>query len=695
MMAMRHGPWGEDSPAPADGRRRRLPLAALTCLAVLLLACSGKKAAPAPATTLTPRVVAGTVVAGVPNGGSTPSALTSAATAQPLSASRVETVKTVYDLLLDRYYRPLKPNDLLASAWAGAKQAAGSGAGNQPAPKLTGDRTLDWEAYRTQYEQLYRRAAGAVQGTALAFGAVQSMTAGLNDDHTYFLNPEDNKRRQASDSGGERFVGIGVTLSNRAPFMVVTIVTGAPADKAGIRPGDTIVAIDGEDATTLSSQSLGDRLRGGAAGSAVRLTVKRAAGPTDPIDVVRAQIVQPAIETKLLAGGIGYIALHNFADAYARFADGHNIAETLDLALQSFEQAGVAGWVFDVRGNPGGSEQTLAEVAGRFVAGGIVLQSVDREHQVSEGPVDGHLYPVQRPLAVLIDGQSGSASELFAATIKEYGRGHLVGQRTAGAVNGALETELPDGAAVQYTVVEGRTGKEHRLLDGAGVSPDETVGGRGSPEAVLAGQSDEQFDRAKEWVLGQAKKSPIATVVGTPAAEALPAADIRKRLASFAAVQSDIPAGPGQGKFGDLVLTQPNELAIGIAADVPNAATFIETVRGRHWQGGYQQYFGSGEPAPYIVAVDFYRDVNGAYTAVTANDYPGGLKAVPPPAHLGDDTVAYAGYDAADGSSQIVWRRGRLVFTVQFTTAPGQSGLSEALTLARKIDARAATQPAP
>src|SRR5207248_893854 len=133
-------------------------------------------------------------------------------------------------------------------------------------------------------------------------------------------------------------------------------------------------------------------------------------------------------------GGIGYIALHQFSDAYARFNDGRNIAETLDAALQSFEQGGVKGWVLDIRDNPGGSSQTLSEVAGRFLGQGNVLVSVDRTGATTEEPVDGHLFSVQRPLALLVNGQSASSSDLLSATMKEYGRAHLGGQRTAGAV---------------------------------------------------------------------------------------------------------------------------------------------------------------------------------------------------------------------------------------------------------------------
>jgi hypothetical protein len=427
----------------------------------------------------------------------------------------------------------------------------------------------------------------------------------------------------------------------------------------------------------------------------VRLSIRRAAGDTTDVSVTRAEIVQPAIETRVLADGIGYIALHNFADAYARFSDGRNIAETLDAALQGFEAAGVKGWIFDVRGNPGGSEQTLAEVAGRFIPDGLVLVSVDRNGQSTQAPVDGHLFGVQRPLAVLIDGQSASASELFSATMKEYGRARLFGQRTAGAVNGALETELADGAAFQYTVVEGRTGKEHKLLDGQGVSPDETVSGGGSQSGVLAGRTDGQFDRAKAWVLDQARRSPAPAVQPTPSAGTLSVTDLRAKLQPYGATVDDVPPGPARDRVAFLFVNSPNELAIGIASDATDAARLVQTVRGRHWLGGYQQFFGTGEPSPYIATFDLYADSSGASDAVRTNDFPNALKPIDPGMKLGDESTAYSGYGQADGSSQVVWRRGKMVITVQFAANPGVPSLPAAVAFAQNLDARLAKLPAP
>jgi carboxyl-terminal processing protease len=683
---------------------KRPAISAWFCLALLLVACSGGKknqpgspstvasspsvgaaataSSPAPAT-ITP---SGTIV---PAGtASALSPIAAAATPAPQTASRVETVKLVYDILLDRYYKPLKPDDLLDSAWSGASAAAGGGGAS---PKLSGDRKADWQSFAAAYDGLFAK-SGKSAGTQIAFGAVQAMIRGLHDDHTYFLDPQANQQRKADEGGGNSYVGVGIAISQGAPYTVETLIAGGPAERAGVHDGDIIAAIDGTATAGLDEQALTARLRGDA-GQPVRLTLKHPDGSSSDVTVTRATISTPALQWKVLDGGVGYLRLSNFADAYARFDDGHNVAETLDIALNAFERAGVKGWIVDVRGNPGGSEQTLSEMTGRFLAQGIVLDSTDRAGHVTQSPVDGHLFAVQRPLAVLIDGDSGSASELFAATLQEYGRAHLVGEKTAGSVNGALESELPDGAAIQYTVVEARTGKNHTVLDGVGVTPDQQVGGRAAD--ILGGQSDTQFAAAKTWLLGQATKIPTLAV-GTPTPSvATSATALRAKLAPYAAKSDDVPQGPARDRFGDLLLTNPNELCIGIADDCADPAALDAAAQRRGWQGGYQEYFGNGEPAPFVVEYDLYADASGAQVALSTDDYTFGLQAVQPPATLGDGTAAYAGYGPADGSDQIVWRRGRLLIIVQASVDPGQSGFASALALARTLDARIAAQGAP
>jgi len=170
---------------------------------------------------------------------------------------------------------------------------------------------------------------------------------------------------------------------------------------------------------------------------------------------------------------------------------------------------------------------------------------------------------------------------------------------------------------------------------------------------------------------------------------------VEKELKPFAAAATDVPDGAPRAFIGYLVLTHPNELAIGIGGDTVDPAKFADNVRSRRWQGSYDEFFGPAEPQPFIVTVDLYADSAGAHAALTTNDFDTALKPVAAPAKLGDETVAYQGFASADGSDQIVWRRGRLVFTVQYSADPGEASLGPALAVAQRVDSRAALLPQP
>ena len=186
-----------------------------------------------------------------------------------------------------------------------------------------------------------------------------------------------------------------------------------------------------------------------------------------------------------------------------------------------------------------------------------------------------------------------------------------------------------------------------------------------------------------------------ATVPLTPVPSpgTLAAGDVRAKLSADLAKQADVPAGPAQARYGELVYTNPNELAVGAVVDVADPTAFRQRVLGRHWQGGVQQYFGFGAPPPYTVEVDLYADAAGASDAVRTNDYATGFKAVTPPAKLGDETAAYVGYDAGAGSAELIWRRGRVVWSVWYYATAGQPGPDAALSVARTIDAHATPVP--
>src|SRR5262249_34268053 len=152
-------------------------------------------------------------------------------------------------------------------------------------------------------------------------------------------------------------------------LLVTEVLPDSPAQKAGILPGDTIIAVEGR--TFQEDPNVSARIRG-AVGTAVRLRLQRPGSGTLEVDAVRAEVSVPALEWRILADGTGYVRVRTFARSYAKLPGGRTSAEELDAALEAFEAAGAKRWVVDLRNNGGGSVATLEEVAGRFLADGLI-----------------------------------------------------------------------------------------------------------------------------------------------------------------------------------------------------------------------------------------------------------------------------------------------------------------------------------
>lgn len=505
------------------------------------------------------------------------------------------TVRIAYNLLLDKYYKPLKSNDLLKLGWQGVVQEVvrEGGSDNGNAPKLAGDRNADFKAFSASFNSIAPRGDPA----KYAFAAVGAMAQSLNDDHTYFLSQQEYQSRQ------KNFLASGNS---------------------------------------------------------------------------------PIFSSRVMPGGIGYMRLSLFPSSYTKLADGKTFAEDLDAALNSFESQGVKGWILDLRNDGGGHTESIATLAGRFVPSGVVEVNVDGKGQRMELPVDGQYFPHQHPLAVLINGGSGSASEITAETLKDNGVAHLIGTKTAGSVNGAEDFPLPGEVGIQYTVVEVLAGKDQKSLDRVGVEPDQVVA-----QSASGGATDLQLQAAETWLAGAdgSYAPPAATPV--PMTGVLPASEIRRTLSPYGARVSDIPPLPNLRQLGDLAIDSPNIYA----ASASHSLQLAQTILQRGWEGEFDQFFGSGDPYTYQVSVDLFKDAGGAQQAIKTNDFPEQFQVVSVPVRLGDDTVAEKGVVSAQGETLLEWRRGRAVFSVSYLSEPGLESFDPLVQIARAVDARYQQHP--
>ncbi|HEX7067489.1 MAG TPA: S41 family peptidase [Candidatus Limnocylindria bacterium] len=352
------------------------------------------------------------------------------------------------------------------------------------------------------YAQIKGDYVDEVTDEQLVDGAVRGMIEyGLEDPYSGYLPP--SQYGQALDDLSGEFSGIGAevgmentvdpgdlasctVVTATCAMVVVSPLDGSPAEEAGLRAGDRILAIDGRSTAGESVNSLVFEVRG-EAGTDVTLTVERGDERLD-ITITRAVIDLQEVSAELLDDGIGYIRLTSFTDrAPGLFRD----------ALQSLLDQGADGIVFDLRGNPGGYIVAAQGIGSEFVASGGLLFTVESDGNVQEWRSEsGILQSGQVPVVVLVDGGSASASEIVAAALQEHGRATIVGEPTFGKNTVQIWNSLPNGGGLRLTTDRWFT-PDHNSVAPGGVQPDVVVPGPADP---ISG-ADPQLDRAVD-ILG-------------------------------------------------------------------------------------------------------------------------------------------------------------------------------------------------
>lgn len=294
----------------------------------------------------------------------------------------------------------------------------------------------------------------------LIYGAIEGMIKVLDDPFTRFMEPKTYKEMQVETQG--EFGGIGIVITIKGKMLtVISPIEDTPAYRAGIKPGDTIIKIDGKEVVDISLHDAVNLLRG-PEGTKVTVTIMRE-GEKEPRDytLVREIIKIPSVKYWLIKPDIGYIRLTQFIQTSA---------EDLEKALLALEKANVKSIILDLRNNPGGLLTAAVEVARKFIPKGDIVSIKGRDGEKNTYSSFFQSHPLL-PLVVLINEGSASASEIVAGAIKDNKRGILVGKKTFG--KGSVQTviSLNDGSAVALTTALYYTpsGKSiHKL----GIEPD-------------------------------------------------------------------------------------------------------------------------------------------------------------------------------------------------------------------------------
>jgi carboxyl-terminal processing protease len=345
-----------------------------------------------------------------------------------------------------------------------------------------------WEAWDIVHEQYVDQ---PVNDTALMQGAIRGMMEALGDKHSSYLDPDEYKTATEQLSG--EYQGIGAYVDATGKYLtIVSPIKGSPADAAGLKAGDEIIAVDGKDQTGIDPTITLKSVKG-PADSEVKLTIHRPdPDSTFDVTIVRKTISPEAdhVSGKMLDGGLAYVIIPTFGD---------NTTEELKTELTTLLAQNPKGLIVDLRYNSGGYLQTAVEVASQFLDSGVVLYEQEGNGNMNTYNVIPGGLATKIPLVVLVNEGSASASEITAGAIQDHGRGKLVGVTTYGKGSVQNWVELSDSEGVVRVTIARWLTPNKRQINEVGLTPDYVV--ELPKEDTSSTFKDTQLEKAEEILL--------------------------------------------------------------------------------------------------------------------------------------------------------------------------------------------------
>jgi carboxyl-terminal processing protease len=397
------------------------------------------------------------------------------------------------------YYKPVDPQTLLdgehkmlVDFLAKNRKVA---APQVPIEKATGDRTHDIDAALamvTSAEKKYTKKATDKEFTEVALSGLMSS---LGDPYTVYLTKNEIDLLQEGLKGGA-FGGIGIyIIQDKYGDTLADPIEGNPALKAGVKPGDIIDTVNGKKTVGLKLDSIEDLIRG-PIGSQVTLTVhhqnfsektgaKLSAGPERSVAITRAQVYVPSVKAKM-EDGYAYVRLSDF---------GSNSYDEVKKAFEAAKAKGAKGYILDLRNNGGGYLDAAVDISSLFIKDGPIVTQIDRngDRDVKDATGD---FGDFKPLAILVNKYTASASEITAGAVQDDGVGTLVGTKTFG--KGVVQSiyALEDGGALKITTARYVTPKG-RDIHHKGIIPDVVVPQPADDPRLIDTSKDKQLAAAK------------------------------------------------------------------------------------------------------------------------------------------------------------------------------------------------------
>ena len=329
--------------------------------------------------------------------------------------------------------------------------------------------TLD--TYRAVIDKYY---LGEVDEESLKEGAIQGYIEGLGDPYTEYISAEDMQDYLEDTMGN--FVGIGIYMVNDTDtnqIMVLSPIKGSPAERAGIQPGDYIIAVNGEQCTADDLTVISTKIKG-EEGSTVKLQILRGEETLD-FEITRENIIVNPVEGAVLENKIGYIEFSSFDE---------NTADEFKTKFEELQSQGITSLIIDLRNNGGGIVDEALQIAG-YIADkdSVLLYEVDKDN--NETVETNESDPIiNMPVILLTNENTASSSEILAGALKDLGKATIVGTKTYG--KGVIQQilTLPDGSGLKITTEKYLTPNRTEINE-IGIEPDEVVELPESVENVL------------------------------------------------------------------------------------------------------------------------------------------------------------------------------------------------------------------
>ena len=355
-----------------------------------------------------------------------------------------------------------------AGGFGGGMAVGLSGLFSEPGVVRTEDQPQEfstfWEAWNIVHRHFVDR--NALKAKTLTYGAIRGMIQSLGDEgHTIFLTPEEAKQQENDISGIYSGIGAELGVEDGLPI-IVSPFDGSPAIKAGVKAGDIIIEVDGQDVTSQPLNEIVALIRG-EAGTDVTLTLLRPKeNKTLEITITRGEIDAPVVDWAMIPGSkVALIRLSQFSDGASQ-----DVAQ----AIKEAKAAGATALIFDLRNNPGGLLQEAINVSSQFLSEGNVLQQEDANGKRTAYPVKKGGVAPDIPMAVLVNRGTASSSEIFAGAMQDHHRAPVIGETTFGTGTVLQPFTLNDGSELllgtsQWLTANGRLIRKH------GIEPDTPV----------------------------------------------------------------------------------------------------------------------------------------------------------------------------------------------------------------------------